>query len=458
MSLASARAASCTSFAADRCSGIFRIDQCGKNLGPRRDLAEQFQPLRHHRGTERGDAGDVAAGPIEARDKAEADRILAQVERRPGSSRSPLRGDRAAAPSAVIHSPDGARGRLPAPGRRSMTSAKRYSMTTFWPSTKPASLRPWRTAVTLVASAATGCQEPDHRHRRLLRASHKRPRDRRAAEKRDNEFSPPDVNCHVDSPVGGRVDAMEMTISCFDRAVCGRYFTFADGVVSVRLPPILSVNADIPDTLQIKALKAAGCDIIRKEKASGTTTKGRAELAAILDFIRAGDMLVVTRIDRLARSIADLQDIVRTLCSKTRGAALRATEQPIDTTTAAGKCFLDMLGEPAARRSRLVERNKFVGKVESLWRYPVKTMRSEELQGLRWVFRCVWRPSFCLQEFGCTQGIPLPDRAGAGRDVRTARGGGHGRMCRWGQSSTLSRVDAENTLARTPQRSHCHCH
>jgi DNA invertase Pin-like site-specific DNA recombinase len=71
-------------------------------------------------------------------------------------------------------------------------------------------------------------------------------------------------------------------------------------------------------TVQIQALKAAGCDVIRKEKASGTTTKGRAELATILDFIREGDMLVVTPIDRLARSIADLQDIVRTL--KARGA------------------------------------------------------------------------------------------------------------------------------------------
>jgi DNA invertase Pin-like site-specific DNA recombinase len=95
-------------------------------------------------------------------------------------------------------------------------------------------------------------------------------------------------------------------------------------------------------TVQINALKDAGCDVIRKEKASGTSTKGRTELASILDFIREGDTLVVTRIDRLARSIADLQDIVRTL--KGRGAALRATEQPINTATAAGKCFLDMLG------------------------------------------------------------------------------------------------------------------
>jgi DNA invertase Pin-like site-specific DNA recombinase len=56
----------------------------------------------------------------------------------------------------------------------------------------------------------------------------------------------------------------------------------------------------------------------------------------------AGDVLIVTRIDRLARSIGDLQDIVRNV--RGRGASLMATEQPIDTGAAAGKCFLDMLG------------------------------------------------------------------------------------------------------------------
>lgn len=68
--------------------------------------------------------------------------------------------------------------------------------------------------------------------------------------------------------------------------------------------------------------------------------------------------LVVTRIDRLARSIGDLQDIVRGLRAK--GAALRSIEQPIDTSTAAGKCFLDMLGvfaefETNLRRERQME-------------------------------------------------------------------------------------------------------
>ena len=82
-------------------------------------------------------------------------------------------------------------------------------------------------------------------------------------------------------------------------------------------------------SLQIAALKAAGCDIIRWEKVSGTSTAGRDELSLLLEFIREGDSLLVTRIDRLARSIGDLQDIVRRL--KTRGAGLRATEQPFDT-------------------------------------------------------------------------------------------------------------------------------
>jgi DNA invertase Pin-like site-specific DNA recombinase len=82
--------------------------------------------------------------------------------------------------------------------------------------------------------------------------------------------------------------------------------------------------------------------VSRAEKRSGTTTNGRAELQTVLDFLRKGDVLMVTRIDRLARNIGDLQDIVRTL--KAKGAALKATEQPIDTSTAAGKAFLDMLG------------------------------------------------------------------------------------------------------------------
>jgi Resolvase, N terminal domain/Helix-turn-helix domain of resolvase len=91
-------------------------------------------------------------------------------------------------------------------------------------------------------------------------------------------------------------------------------------------------------------------------------TKGVKLLAGtirtVLEFLHAGDVLTVTRIDRLARSIGDLQDIVRAV--RARGAVLKATEQSIDTGTAAAKCFLDMLGvfaefETNLRRERQLE-------------------------------------------------------------------------------------------------------
>ncbi len=98
--------------------------------------------------------------------------------------------------------------------------------------------------------------------------------------------------------------------------------------------------------------------MIRAEKRSGTSTESRAELRNLLDFVRKGDVLTVTRIDRLARSIADLAMIVRELEAK--GAALKALEQPIDTSSAAGRAFLQMLGvfaefETAIRRERQLE-------------------------------------------------------------------------------------------------------
>jgi len=111
-------------------------------------------------------------------------------------------------------------------------------------------------------------------------------------------------------------------------------------------------------SIQQDALKAAGCSVIRAEKVSGSSRKNREQLNAMLEFLREGDVLVVTRIDRLARSIKDLQDIVHLL--KSKGVDLKATEQPIDTSTAAGKAFLDMLGvfaefETNLRRERQAE-------------------------------------------------------------------------------------------------------
>jgi DNA invertase Pin-like site-specific DNA recombinase len=114
---------------------------------------------------------------------------------------------------------------------------------------------------------------------------------------------------------------------------------------------VSTIDQDL--SIQEAALKAAGCQVIRAEKRSGTTTEGREALRTVLEFLHAGDVLMVTRI-RSSRPEHRRQDIVRTV--RARGASLKATEQPIDTGTAAGKCFLGHAGcvcrvrdEPPAR-------------------------------------------------------------------------------------------------------------
>ncbi len=137
--------------------------------------------------------------------------------------------------------------------------------------------------------------------------------------------------------------------------------------------------------IQVAALKAAGCEVIRSEKRSGTTTAGREELRTVIDFLRKGDVLMVTRVDRLARSIGDLQDIVRTL--KAKGVALKATEQPIDTSTAAGKCFLDMLGVFAEFETNLRKERQLEGiakaKVAGIYKGRPPSVDAEQVRQLK---------------------------------------------------------------------------
>ena len=68
--------------------------------------------------------------------------------------------------------------------------------------------------------------------------------------------------------------------------------------------------------LQSEALSEAGCEKVFAEKRSGSSTTQRSELLAVLDFVREGDTLVVTRLDRLARSVADLFKIIEQLAAK----------------------------------------------------------------------------------------------------------------------------------------------
>ncbi|MGY9046783.1 resolvase [Puniceibacterium antarcticum] len=150
-------------------------------------------------------------------------------------------------------------------------------------------------------------------------------------------------------------------------------------------------TADQDLTLQREALKAAGCEIIREEKISGTSRQGREELKTLLEFLRQGDTLVVTRLDRLARSMDDLSTIARELQDK--GVAIKATEQPVDTSSAAGKAFFQMLGvfaefETNLRRERQMEGiakakadGVYKGRKPSIDVGEVKRMRDEKGMG-----------------------------------------------------------------------------
>lgn len=95
--------------------------------------------------------------------------------------------------------------------------------------------------------------------------------------------------------------------------------------------------------IQQEALKGAGCDKLFSEKRSGATQQDREALEEAIEFARDGDVLVLTRLDRLARSILDLRKIIDRLAAK--GVGFRCLQQgAIDTTSSEGKLMLNILG------------------------------------------------------------------------------------------------------------------
>jgi len=111
-----------------------------------------------------------------------------------------------------------------------------------------------------------------------------------------------------------------------------------------------------PPLPQSEALKAAGCVEIFEEQASGGN-RARPVLARVLERVAKGDRLVVVRIDRLARSLSHLPEVIERLEAK--GAFLRSIQDPIDTTSPQGKFTLQVLGAAAEfERALIRERPK----------------------------------------------------------------------------------------------------
>jgi DNA invertase Pin-like site-specific DNA recombinase len=109
---------------------------------------------------------------------------------------------------------------------------------------------------------------------------------------------------------------------------------------------------------QVTALKAAGCERIYREKASGGRWD-RPELHRLLDQLRKGDVLVVWKLDRLSRSLRDVLTIMETLAETKAG--FRSLTEAIDTTTPAGRMMMQMVGAFADYAKRVVMQSHSAG-------------------------------------------------------------------------------------------------
>jgi DNA invertase Pin-like site-specific DNA recombinase len=166
---------------------------------------------------------------------------------------------------------------------------------------------------------------------------------------------------------------------------------------------VSSVDQKLED--QLAMLSKAGCDVIKSEMISARKADNRPELQTLLAEMVAGDSIVVTRIDRLARSVLDLSNIVNDL--RGRGIAIRAVLQSIDTSTSAGMAFLQMLGvfaefENEIRRERQavgIARAKAAGVYEGKGR-PI----SIDAESIKELIKQGVGPGEIAKRIGCSRG------------------------------------------------------
>lgn len=138
---------------------------------------------------------------------------------------------------------------------------------------------------------------------------------------------------------------------------------------------------------QERDLNEAGCEKLFVEQVSSVDAKAREKLTEALDYIREGDTIVVTKLDRLARSVAHLLEILEDVTAK--GASLRILSMGIDTGTATGKLMLTLLGGVAEfERSIMLERQREgIAKAKAAGKYkgrkPTARAKAEEVIALR---------------------------------------------------------------------------
>lgn len=136
--------------------------------------------------------------------------------------------------------------------------------------------------------------------------------------------------------------------------------------------------------IQKAKLKAAGCEIIRSETASGASRDGRSELATVMEFLREGDELVVHRLDRLGRSTRDVLNLVHELEAK--GVSLRVLEPEVTTAGAMGRMVITVLGMVADMELKFIRDRQRAGieaaKQKGVYKGRRKTVDDVEIRRL----------------------------------------------------------------------------
>ena len=105
--------------------------------------------------------------------------------------------------------------------------------------------------------------------------------------------------------------------------------------------------------VQLSKLKAEGCGVIRSEKVSGASREGRAELATVIEFLRPGDELVVTRLDRLGRDTRDVLNLIHE--AEQKGAFVTVLDPHVSTRGEMGHVVLTVLGMVAQMERRFIK-------------------------------------------------------------------------------------------------------
>jgi DNA invertase Pin-like site-specific DNA recombinase len=141
------------------------------------------------------------------------------------------------------------------------------------------------------------------------------------------------------------------------------------------------------------------------ESKSGTTTQGREQLNTLIKIIDAGEKLVVWKLDRLARNMKDLLDIVEKI--ELKGACLEILDQNIDTSTASGKAFLQMLGVFAEFETNLRKERQMAGiakaKARGVYKGRKPTLTDAQKQEIRSKKENGMNPTQLFKEYGVSR-------------------------------------------------------